>query len=57
MVYAGTEPGAVWKSTDGGESFTLERGLWDHPHRPQWNAGFGGRPSTPCSRTPPTRSR
>ena len=38
-------------------SFALERGLWDHPHRPQWNAGFGGRPSTPCSRTPPTRSR
>lgn len=42
IVYAGTEPGAVWKSTDRGESFTLERGLWDHPHREQWNAGFGG---------------
>ena len=42
VVYAGTEPGAVFRSTDGGETFTLEQALWDHPHRPQWNAGFGG---------------
>lgn len=42
VVYAGSEPGAVWKSTDRGETFTLEEGLWDHPHRPQWGAGFGG---------------
>jgi photosystem II stability/assembly factor-like uncharacterized protein len=41
-VWAGTEPGAVFRSIDGGESFELVRGLWDHPHRPQWNAGFGG---------------
>jgi hypothetical protein len=41
-VYAGTEPGAVFKSTDRGETFTLERALWDHPHRPDWGAGFGG---------------
>jgi photosystem II stability/assembly factor-like uncharacterized protein len=41
-VWAGTEPGAVFRSTDGGVSFALVRGLWDHPHRPQWNAGFGG---------------
>lgn len=42
VVYAGTEPAAIWRSTDGGSSFELERALWDHPHRPQWNAGFGG---------------
>jgi hypothetical protein len=42
VVYAGTEPGAVWKSTDDGRTFELERALWDHPHRPEWNAGFGG---------------
>ena len=41
-MYAGTEPGAVWKSTDRGETFELERGLWDHPHRTEWGAGFGG---------------
>ncbi|GAA2152643.1 exo-alpha-sialidase [Nocardioides koreensis] len=42
VVYAGTEPGAVFRSADGGETFALEQALWDHPHRPQWNAGFGG---------------
>lgn len=42
VVYAGTEPGAVFRSEDRGETFALERSLWDHPHRPQWNAGFGG---------------
>jgi hypothetical protein len=42
VVYAGTEPAAVFRSTDGGETFSLERALWDHPHRPEWNAGFGG---------------
>lgn len=41
-VWAGTEPGAVFRSTDRGETFTLERGLWDHPHRQEWNEGFGG---------------
>jgi photosystem II stability/assembly factor-like uncharacterized protein len=42
VVYAGTEPGAIWRSDDNGETFSLERGLWDHPHRPDWGAGFGG---------------
>jgi hypothetical protein len=41
-VYAGTEPGAVFRSDDAGETFELVRGLWDHPHRPEWGAGFGG---------------
>jgi hypothetical protein len=41
-VYAGTEPGAVFRSSDRGESFTLEQSLWDHPHREHWRAGFGG---------------
>lgn len=42
VVYAGSEPGAVWRSTDRGETFTLERALWEHPHRPDWGEGFGG---------------
>jgi photosystem II stability/assembly factor-like uncharacterized protein len=42
VVYAGTEPAAVFRSDDGGETFALEEAPWDHPHRPQWNAGFGG---------------
>ncbi len=42
VVYAGVEPAALFRSDDGGESFALDRGLWDHPHRPQWNPGGGG---------------
>ena len=42
VVYAGTEPAAVFRSEDAGETFALEQALWDHPHRPLWNAGFGG---------------
>lgn len=42
VVWAGSEPGAVWRSTDGGSDFALERALWDHPHRQSWAAGFGG---------------
>ena len=42
VIWAGTEPGAVFRSEDGGQTFALERALWDHPHRKEWNAGFGG---------------
>jgi len=42
VVWAGCEPISVWRSTDGGNSFALDRGLWDHPHRSQWGAGYGG---------------
>ncbi|WP_336086114.1 WD40/YVTN/BNR-like repeat-containing protein [Nocardia sp. SSK8] len=42
VVYAGVEPSALFRSTDGGRNFTLVRGLWDHPHRPQWEPGGGG---------------
>jgi photosystem II stability/assembly factor-like uncharacterized protein len=41
-VYVGTQPSALFVSDDGGASFSLVKGLWDHPHRPQWEAGFGG---------------
>ena len=42
VVYAGTQPSALFRSEDRGETFELVRSLWDHPHRPQWGAGFGG---------------
>ena len=42
VVWAGCEPTSLWRSTDGGRSFELVRGLWDHPHRPQWWPGGGG---------------
>lgn len=42
VVWAGTEPGAIFGSSDRGETFELVRGLWDHPHRTEWNEGYGG---------------
>lgn len=42
LVYAGSEPSALFRSIDGGVTYELVRGLWDHPHREQWAAGFGG---------------
>ncbi len=42
VVYAGVEPAALFRSEDGGESFELLPGLWEHPHRPKWEPGGGG---------------
>jgi photosystem II stability/assembly factor-like uncharacterized protein len=42
VVWAGCEPHSLWRSTDGGTSFELVRGLYDHPHRPTWEPGGGG---------------
>ncbi|TMK47361.1 MAG: exo-alpha-sialidase, partial [Actinobacteria bacterium] len=42
VVYAGVEPAALFRSSDGGRSFQLVEGLWNHPHRAQWAPGGGG---------------
>jgi hypothetical protein len=42
VLYAGTQPSALFRSEDRGQSFCLVRSLWDHPHRTEWNAGYGG---------------
>lgn len=42
VVYAGVEPAALFRSDDGGATFRLDKGLWDHPHRPHWQPGGGG---------------
>ena len=42
VIYAGVEPHALFRSEDGGESFALVEGLWQHPHRPSWQPGGGG---------------
>ena len=41
-VYAGGDPGVLFVSRDGGGTWELERTLWDHPTRPEWQAGGGG---------------
>lgn len=42
VVWAGTQPPALFKSVDGGATYELVRSLWEHPHRTEWGAGFGG---------------
>src|SRR5262249_33168402 len=33
---------ALFKSTDAGDTWSISRPLFDHPHRPQWQPGGGG---------------
>jgi photosystem II stability/assembly factor-like uncharacterized protein len=42
VLWAGVDPAALFKSTDGGRSWSLMRGLWDEPSRPDWQPGGGG---------------
>ncbi len=41
-LYLGTVPGALFRSEDGGESFQLVEGLWNHPSRSDPAKWFGG---------------
>lgn len=42
VLYCGVDPAALFESRDAGETWSLVRGLFDHPHRPRWNPSFGG---------------
>ncbi len=42
VLYAGAEPAALFKSTDRGETWVLNDGFFDHPHRGDWFPGNGG---------------
>jgi serine/threonine protein kinase/photosystem II stability/assembly factor-like uncharacterized protein len=41
-LYCGVEPAALFQSDDAGDTWSLVRGLYDHPHRPRWTPGNGG---------------
>jgi photosystem II stability/assembly factor-like uncharacterized protein len=41
-LYAGGDPGVLFASRDGGASWELNRTLWEHPTRPEWQPGGGG---------------
>jgi hypothetical protein len=42
VLYAGVEPAALFISTDRGETWKMNEGLYDHPHRADWFPGAGG---------------
>jgi len=41
-LYCGVEPSALFESNDGGKTWSLVQGLFDHPHREKWTPGGGG---------------
>jgi hypothetical protein len=41
-LYCGVEPAALFESRDAGTTWSLNEGLWNHPHRAQWQPGGGG---------------
>jgi photosystem II stability/assembly factor-like uncharacterized protein len=42
LLYAGGDPGVLFESRDGGATWELNRGLWEHPSRDSWQPGGGG---------------
>lgn len=42
VMYCGVEPSALFESHDAGQSWSLVKGLFDHPHRQKWTPGGGG---------------
>jgi photosystem II stability/assembly factor-like uncharacterized protein len=42
VLYVGVDPASLWKSTDRGETWSMVRGLEEHPTRDQWGPGAGG---------------
>jgi photosystem II stability/assembly factor-like uncharacterized protein len=41
-LFCGVEPSALFYSDDDGASWTFCEGLWNHPHRAEWEPGYGG---------------
>ena len=41
-LFCGVEPAALFRSDDAGAGWSIVKGLYDHPHRPQWQPGGGG---------------
>ncbi|MEA2348764.1 MAG: hypothetical protein QOG62_2551 [Thermoleophilaceae bacterium] len=41
-LYAGVEPAGLFRSEDGGVTWSHVSGLRDHPSRPEWQPGNGG---------------
>jgi hypothetical protein len=39
VLWCGTLPGGLFRSSDHGESWEMARALWDHPKRKQWMGG------------------
>jgi len=44
VIYAGTQPGGLFRSADGAKTWKLVKPLWDAPERPHWMGGGADKP-------------
>ena len=42
VVYVGIDPASLWSSSDGGETWEINKALAQHPTRERWEPGAGG---------------
>ena len=42
LMYAGGDPGVLFQSADGGSTWEINAGLWEHETRRNWQPGGGG---------------
>jgi hypothetical protein len=56
-LWCGTIPGGLFRSMDGGQSWELSRGLWDHPKRLEWVGGGADYPGIHSVCVDPTDAR
>jgi hypothetical protein len=57
VLWAGTIPGGLFRSDDGGDSWALNRPLWDRPERAEWFGGGYDYPGIHSVCVDPTDSR
>jgi hypothetical protein len=57
LIWCGTLPGGLFRSTDRGQSWQIVRSLWDHPKRPQWMGGGADLPGIHSILVDPRNSR
>ncbi len=57
VLWCGTLPGGLFRSTDHGQSWEMARALWDHPKRKQWMGGGADLPGIHSICVDPRNSR
>ena len=57
VIWCGTLPGGLFRSTDAGDSWEMVRSLWDHPERKQWMGGGADLPGIHSIVVDPRNSR
>jgi len=57
VIWCGTMPGGLFRSTDHGASWEMVRSLWDHPKRKQWGGAGADLPGLHSICVDPRNSR